>query len=74
MKHLIIWLMVLVLSIPAELWRNAPESERERARVLAVSEHCLKEAKRTGWTKFKIWETIENGFWQLHIEPVKPEA
>lgn len=74
MKNLVIWLFVLVLQIPAVQWANAPESERERARVLAIQTHCEKESERTGCRKFRIWEEIKDGFWNLYIEPWKSEV
>lgn len=70
-KFIVLFMLVCVLRVPVEIWGKAPEHERERVRTLATIEHCEKEAKRTGETKFKIWETIKNGQWELHIVSVK---
>ena len=71
-----VWLfcLVVILEIPFEIWSKASEYERDSARILAITEYCEREAKKTGWTKFKIWETIKNGNWQLNVVPIKPEA
>jgi hypothetical protein len=67
-------MLVIILEIPLSLWSNAPEYERERVRVLAITEHCSREAKKTGWTKFRIWEDVQNGMWRLHAIPIKTEV
>jgi hypothetical protein len=69
MRHLI-WLLILVLQVPLELWSNAPESERDKLRTLATLEHCEKDAKK-GASKWRIYEVIKDGFWELHVEEVK---
>jgi hypothetical protein len=75
MKHWLAFLMLaVVLRIPVAQWAKAPEVERERVRILTITEHCSEEAKKTGWTKFKIQERIKDGFWELIIEPVKTEV
>jgi hypothetical protein len=69
------WLfcLVLVLEVPLDIWRKAPEVERDRLRTLATIEHCQKEAKK-GASKWRIFEVIKNGMWQLHIEEIKTEV
>ena len=68
------WLFVLVLAIPAEQWQKAPESEREKARIMAIQEHCKRDMEATGCRQWKIFEVIKDGFWQLHIIPFNVEA
>ena len=74
MKKLAIWLMVLVLQIPLAKWQSATEQERETLRMLTITEHCREESQKTGCRKFRIWEVLKDGFWELHISPVHTEV
>lgn len=66
--------LVLVLSIPLDKWKQATEHERETLRMLTINEHCRDVAEKTGCRKFRIWETIKDGIWELHISPVNTEV
>ena len=71
MKNLVIWFAVLVISIPLEYWRNASEYERELTRHTATMDY-LSNPTFAG-KKFRIWEEIKDGCWQLHVEEQKVE-
>lgn len=72
-KFIVLFALLVVLEIPLELWKMTPEHEREMVRHLATIEHCEKEAKK-GFTRFRIWEEIRDGKWQLHIQGCKTEV
>jgi len=70
----LVWLLILVLECPLEIWRIIPEHEREQIRILAVQEHCQKRMRENNETRWRIRETIKDGFWQLHIQGYKTEV
>jgi len=72
-KWLVLFMWVLVLQIPLDKWKEVSEQKREEVRYLATQEHCRKEAKR-GFVRFRIWEEIKNGMWNLHITGEKQEV
>lgn len=69
MKNLAVWFAVLVLSLPIEVWKNASEYERDLTRHTAIMDY-LSNPSFAG-KKFRIWEEIKDGNWQLHVEEEK---
>ena len=74
MRWLSFLCLIVVLRIPVAVWQMASEHEREMVRTLTIQEHCLKESKKTGVCKFRVWERIFRGNWELHIIPIKTEV
>jgi len=66
-KTLILWILIIVLQVPLSSWKAMTENDRNRIRILIITEFCEMYAKQKGVSRFKVWEEIKDGMWKLQI-------
>jgi hypothetical protein len=64
-KFFVMFCLLVVMRVPLPEWTALSEKERDYVRAKATQEHMK------GWEKgtiARIWEEIQEGKWELHIE------
>jgi len=72
LKNLVIWFAICIIQIPLEIWKQASEQERDKVRYTATMDYLSNPTFKG--KKFRIWEVIKDGNWQLHISEEKTEV
>lgn len=59
-------MLLVILEIPLNKWRNYSEEIREGIRINAVTAFMK---NFTPGTMIRFWDEIHEGMWQLHADP-----
>lgn len=73
MRWVAVLLLIVVLQVPAGIWKKIPDQEKDRQVTQAICEFCAAYAKKYGVREFKIRTFLDDKLFMLDIVPREKE-